>query len=120
MATLASGGRIAIEDVEEEILRLRQSWRRLSGPDAGTSWPRVTAALGAGALTELDRFELSQLDDVLAVCSRAPSLSAAGRILFAASRQQKKQPNDADRLRKYLARYHLSWQAVSGSTSDDA
>jgi transcriptional regulatory protein RtcR len=120
MATLASGGRIATEDVDEEILRLRHSWRRLSGPDAGTSWPRVTAALGAGALTELDRFELSQLDDVLAVCSRAPSLSAAGRVLFAASRQQKKQPNDADRLRKYLARYHLSWQAVSGSTSDEA
>jgi transcriptional regulatory protein RtcR len=120
MATLASGGRIAIEDVEEEILRLRQSWRRLSGPDAGTSWPRVTAALGADALAELDRFELSQLDDVLAVCSRAPSLSAAGRILFAASRQQKKQPNDADRLRKYLARYHLSWQAVSGSASEDS
>lgn len=120
MATLASGGRIAIEDVEEEILRLRQSWRRLSGPDAGTSWPRVTAALGADALTDLDRFELSQLDDVLAVCSRAPSLSAAGRILFAASRQQKKQPNDADRLRKYLARYHLSWQAVSGSAGDES
>jgi transcriptional regulatory protein RtcR len=115
MATLAAGGRIAVEDVDEEIERLRRSWRRLDSGGTSTSWPRVTAALGAGALAALDRFDLAQLEEVLAVCSRAPSLSAAGRILFAASRQHKQQPNDADRLRKYLARYGLSWQAVSGA-----
>lgn len=114
MATLAPGGRIGVDDVEDEIRRLRESWRRL-GAEAGLSWPRVIAALGAGALDELDRFELAQLEDVLAVCGRAPSLSAAGRMLFAASRERKKQPNDADRLRKYLARHGLDWQALSAA-----
>jgi len=28
------------------------------------------------------------------------------------SREQKKQPNDADRLRKYLARFGLTWDEV--------
>ena len=37
---------------------------------------------------------------------------AAGRVLFAASRQAKASSNDADRLRKYLQRYGLSWAAV--------
>jgi len=36
-------------------------------------------------------------------------LSAAGRILFASSRQQRRSHNDADRLRKYLARWQLSF-----------
>lgn len=117
MATLAEGGRIAIEDVEEEIDRLRRSWRRLGDTDASSGWPRVTAVLGAQALDELDRFDLAQLEEVLAVCSRSASLSAAGRVLFAASRQHKKQANDADRLRKYLARFGVSWQAASGGAS---
>ncbi|WP_425593361.1 hypothetical protein [Morganella morganii] len=29
-------------------------------------------------------------------------------------RQQKKQPNDADRLRKYLARFNLSREQITG------
>jgi sigma54-dependent transcription regulator len=49
------------------------------------------------------------LEDVIRTCQGSTSLSAAGRALFAASRQTKKQPNDADRLRKYLARFELSW-----------
>jgi transcriptional regulatory protein RtcR len=33
-------------------------------------------------------------------------------MLFAQSRQEKKLANDADRLRKYLARFELSWDQV--------
>lgn len=51
-----------------------------------------------------------QLEDVLRVCRESPTLSAAGRRLFAASRRHKKVSNDADRLRKYLARFNLAWQ----------
>ena len=40
------------------------------------------------------------------------SLSAAGRELFAVSRARKANPNDADRLRKYLARFGLRWQEL--------
>jgi transcriptional regulatory protein RtcR len=39
-------------------------------------------------------------------------LSEAGRALFAASRTRRASSNDADRLRKYLARFDLSWQQL--------
>ena len=55
----------------------------------------------------LDRFERVQLEEVLRVCAASPSLSAAGRALFASSRAEKHSSNDADRLRKYLARHGL-------------
>jgi transcriptional regulatory protein RtcR len=62
-----------------------------------------------GSAARLDRFDRIQLEDVLQVCRRAPSLSAAGRVLFDRSRERKKIANDADRLRKYLARFDLQW-----------
>ena len=51
---------------------------------------------------------------MIAICRQAGSLSEAGRLLFDISRQAKAQPNDADRLRKYLARFGLSWQSIRG------
>jgi transcriptional regulatory protein RtcR len=65
-------------------------------------------------LKEVDRFDLVQLEEVLRVCEEARSMSDAGRELFAASRAKKKAPNDADRLRKYLARFGLNWDDVHG------
>ncbi|WP_370255936.1 hypothetical protein [Erwinia sp. 198] len=50
----------------------------------------------------------------MALYRAADSLSEAGRRLFAVSRQGKKQPNDADRLRKYLARFGLNREQVKG------
>jgi transcriptional regulatory protein RtcR len=55
-----------------------------------------------------------QLDEVLRVCVDSPTLSEAGRRLFRASRARKKTPNDADRLRKYLARFGLEWGELRG------
>lgn len=60
----------------------------------------------------LDRFDAVQLADVLRVCKEARTLSEAGRVLFAASRSKKAKSNDADRLRKYLARFGLEFVAV--------
>lgn len=57
----------------------------------------------------LDRFDVVQLEEVLRVCRRSPSLSEAGRTLFAESRKGRTSTNDADRLRKYLARFELSF-----------
>jgi transcriptional regulatory protein RtcR len=111
MATLASGGRITLDVVEEEIERLVTAWsgmRALDGPRAD----RVTAALGAAAAARLDRFDRVQLEDVLAVCAASPSLSECGRVLFAESRRAKASANDADRIRKYLARFGLTWADV--------
>ena len=110
MATLAPGGRITVESVDEEIARLRTSWSHGHAPaDDG-----VTLALGAEAAAELDPFDRVQLAEVLRVCRASRSLSDAGRTLFAASRAKKSSVNDADRLRKYLARFGLEWKALAG------
>jgi len=108
MATLAPGGRIDEATVVEEIDRLRRLWApKPAGGDA-----LLADLLGADTLAGLDRFDRVQLADVVTVCRASPSLSAAGRTLFAASRAAKATPNDADRLRKYLARFGLDWQSV--------
>jgi transcriptional regulatory protein RtcR len=109
MATLAAGGRITVADVEEEIDRLRESWR---GDDEGAP-SAAREALGEEAFAALDRFDRVQLEDVLRVCRTARSVSDAGRMLFDQSRQRRTSVNDADRLRKYLARFGLTFEAVS-------
>ncbi len=96
MATLAEQGRITLALVEEEIVRLQESWQ--------IATPSTAMAL--------DLFDQRQLETVLEVCRRSASLSEAGRELFAVSRMKKVNPNDADRLRKYLARFGLSWESL--------
>ncbi|TJZ69380.1 RNA repair transcriptional activator RtcR [Chitiniphilus eburneus] len=104
MATLADAGRITEAGVEEEIARLRGSWR---AQDASP----LHDLLGERH-AQLDLFDRLQLENVIAVCRQADTLSDAGRRLFSVSRQEKAKPNDADRLRKYLARYDLDWQKI--------
>jgi transcriptional regulatory protein RtcR len=109
MATLAPGGRIDVPTVQDELARLRSAWRTApAGSDDG-----LAALLDDGTLAGIDLFDRVQLAAVVAVCRRARSLSDAGRTLFAASRAEKQNPNDADRLRKYLARFGLSFERVA-------
>jgi len=108
MATLANAGRIQIELVNEEIARLRRQWQ-------GVGEPSPLDALLGDRVAELDRFDRIQLDGVVRVCAKAKSLSQAGRELFAVSRSQRASTNDADRLRKYLARFSLDWEQVRRS-----
>jgi len=63
-------------------------------------------------LAELDRFDRVQLAEVLRVCAGSRSLSEAGRALFSVSRHRRSTTNDADRLRKYLARFRLAWRDI--------
>ena len=100
MATLADSGRIDEPLVSEEITRLQRAW--------GVAAPTEPLLEGR----ELDLFDRLQLEAVLRVCRDARSLSDAGRQLFAVSRQDKEKPNDADRLRKYLARFELDWNQL--------
>ncbi len=110
MATLAPGGRITTAIVGDEIARLRTMWVVPEAPrDAGL----VERFLSADRIADLDRFERTQLEDALAVCLDARSLSEAGRILFSASRTRRTTANDADRLRKYLGRFGVAWQDLS-------
>ncbi|MEO8670325.1 MAG: RNA repair transcriptional activator RtcR [Tahibacter sp.] len=110
MATLAVGGRIQKELVDDEIARLRVRWSRAGTPQS----EQLASLLGERAAT-LDRFDRVQLEDVLAVCRRTRSLSEAGRELFAVSRTQRASTNDADRLRKYLARFEIDWESIKAS-----
>lgn len=110
MATLAAEGRITEPIVEEEISRLLASWQ--SGESGASTAGHLTRILGEARGASLDLFDRIQLEGVLEICSRSRSLSDAGRKLFAASRQEKARANDADRLRKYLARFDLTWVEV--------
>lgn len=101
MATLAEKGRITLELVDEEVQRLMDGWRGATAP-----------SISGLDISNLDLFDKSQLETVVAVCRQSQTLSEAGRKLFAVSRQKKANPNDADRLRKYLARFALSWESV--------
>ncbi|WNZ59687.1 RNA repair transcriptional activator RtcR [Myxococcus sp. MxC21-1] len=114
MATLATGGRITRDVVDEELERLREQWRPSGAKAAVVAGDLVAEVLGENLASELDRFDRVQLADVLSVCRASRSLSDAGRVLFAQSRAQKKSVNDADRLKKYLARFGLTWADVSG------
>jgi transcriptional regulatory protein RtcR len=111
MATLAEAGRITTAVAGAEIARLQRQWRTLSQP-AATGIP-LEDAIGAEAAAQLDLFDRAQLQAVLDVCRQSRNMSDAGRKLFAVSRAGKAKPNDADRLRKYLARFGLEWDSVS-------
>jgi transcriptional regulatory protein RtcR len=109
MATLAAGGRITVDVVEEEITRLRQQWRTPSTSDGDSL---LAPFLGPDGIEKLDPFDRVQLAEAVRTCQTSRTLSEAGRRLFAVSREQKEKPNDADRLRKYLARFGLDWQQL--------
>jgi transcriptional regulatory protein RtcR len=113
LATLADGGRIPVALVEAEIARLRWLWKH-SGPVAAHGGDvDLDALLGEDRARALDLFDRLQLEAVLRVCRHARSLSDAGRQLFQVSREQRSVVNDADRLRKYLAKLGIDWAQIA-------
>jgi transcriptional regulatory protein RtcR len=117
MATLCEGGRISVAEVDDEIDRLRSQWRVDAHPAAedDASDGLLERVLDKNRLGTIDRFDRVQLEEVVRVCRTARSLSDAGRVLFAASRAARTSTNDADRVRKYLARYGLTLQAIQSA-----
>ena len=94
-----------------EHQRVASSVQRLQASGAAPGDPAAAGLepfLSPDAIDQLDRFDRAQLAEVLRVCLATRSLSEAGRALFAASRGRRASTNDADRLRKYLARFGLS------------
>ncbi|MCU0749751.1 MAG: RNA repair transcriptional activator RtcR [Akkermansiaceae bacterium] len=110
MATLAPRGRIREEEVEEEIQRLRDSWQR-PGTAASAENIDLTEILAPDLLDQLDPFDQVQLAYVATVCQRSRSISEAGREIFAVSRSKRSVTNDADRLKKYLAKFGLGFDS---------
>jgi transcriptional regulatory protein RtcR len=111
IATLADTGGITIELVDDEIARLRRLWHHYSRPVAGNP-VELADVIGPEASSSIDLFDALQLSSVIGVCRQSKSLSDAGRKLYAVSRDAKSKPNDADRLKKYLARFGLGWEQV--------
>lgn len=111
LCALAPRGRITLAMVEEEIAALSRQW---AGVDPDADGALLAEALGARA-ADLDLFDRAQLAAVLRVCRASASLSDAGRRLFAVSLAERASRNDADRLRKYLDRFGLSWADVTRS-----
>jgi transcriptional regulatory protein RtcR len=111
MCTVAAGGRITVEIVDEEIDRLRSVWSKDGSSEDENYLEQI---LGAEAAGLLDPFDRMQLAGVIKVASKSRTLSEAGRILFANSREKKNSSNDADRLRKYLARFGVTWERLRG------
>jgi transcriptional regulatory protein RtcR len=110
MATFSPNGRIDVECVDAEIGRLARLWSAGSAGQADD----LDGLLDPGMIEALDPFDRVQLAHVVAVCRRSRSLSEAGRSLFAMSRTRRASANDADRLRKYLARFGLEWSQLAG------
>lgn len=107
MATFSPKGRIDVETVTTEVERLRRLWS--VEPELNNI---LAEHLSPDGLAELDPFDRVQLNFVIATCRECRSLSEAGRRLFSASRQRRSSTNDADRLRKYLNRFNLTWEGL--------
>jgi transcriptional regulatory protein RtcR len=107
MATLAPRGRISSKEVRDEIDGLRQKWQ---GTSRNKPEQILAKILEPDKFQQLDTFDRIQLAEVVRICQTSASLSEAGRMLFNISRTRKKQVNDSDRLRKYLAKFGLGWK----------
>ena len=118
MATLADGARITDSLVNAEIQRLRWLWQAVV--EVNTTGCDLEAMLPAEALDSLDLFDRMQLEAVIRVCRELPTLSDAGRRLFDRSRTQRSTVNDADRLRKYLLKFQLTWNSVRSMAPAEA
>ena len=111
MATMSSDGRITEPVVSAEITRLKANWEQ-PGDEKDAQESIVSSLLSVDGLNRLDLFDRAQLSFVIGICRQSATLSEAGRKLYGVSREQRKTANDADRLRKYLARFGLQWDSL--------
>ncbi len=110
MATLANGGRITEEIVDNEIQRLQMDW---NGAQAENNQDEILAELlDAGLYQQLDLFDRIQLEQVITICRQSRSMADAGRKLFDKSRLQQAKNNDSQRLRAYLKKYGLNFKEI--------
>lgn len=127
MATLANGSRISLPDVMQEIERLKQLWKIETADHSlkenalgkthklSTDTALLEQFLSTEQLSQIDPFDQIQLVGVIQVCQNSKTMAEAGRRLFAISREQRSTNNDSDRIKKYLARFGLSWEMLHPS-----
>ena len=142
LTTLAESKVIRNDDVQAEIERLTHLWElpdSLSGSNSlindnkgnknspsdnnpDTSLDSETVEQGShnilrryldeDMLTTIDPFDVVQLAYVIEICINHKNQAAAGRYLYANSRDKLKSPNDSDRLRKYLMKFGLRFDGL--------
>ena len=142
LTTLAESKVIRNDDVQAEIERLTHLWElpdilngsnslnngnvrtknSLSNNSPDTSLNSETIEQGSHhillqyldeeILTTIDPFDAVQLAYVIEVCISHKNQAAAGRYLYANSRDKLKSPNDSDRLRKYLLKFGLKFDEL--------
>ena len=142
LTTLAESKVIRNDDVQAEIDRLTHLWElpdSLSGSNSlindnkgnknspsdnnpDTSLDSETVEQGShnilrryldeDMLTTIDPFDVVQLAYVIEICINHKNQAAAGRYLYANSRDKLKSPNDSDRLRKYLMKFRLRFDEL--------
>ena len=112
MATLAPGGRINEQVVNDEIERLTQNWAhdKSSANDIANT---TIALLGEAQAHELDYFDQLQLAGVALICKESRSMAEAGRKLFNKSREQKKSVNDSHRVRQFLGKFGITFEDIN-------
>lgn len=136
LTTLAESKAIRVEDVQAEIERLSSLWGL---PDHSNSMANNSLSdlnsdsslvldrhlietisqntldkyLDKDILAKVDTFDAVQLAYVIKVCIDHKNQAAAGRYLYANSRDKLKNPNDSDRLRKYLMKFGLKFDELN-------
>lgn len=113
MGTLADGGRITAEVVDEEINRLKRKWHAAadSGENPKTA---IESVLGAGSSEEMDYYDQLKLAALIQACKNSSSMAEAGRKLFNVSRQAKKSNNDSHRVRQLLDKHGIRFEDLTG------
>lgn len=104
MATLADGGRINLDGVDEEIGRLRRDWWQ--------STQSATAVVEFLSDRPVDLFDSMQLASVIQICQASQTAAEAGRKLFNVSRLNKASGNDSHRLIQFLGKFGLDFKSV--------
>ncbi len=111
MATLASGGRINEENVDNEIQRLQLDWNGNQNNESKNE-NNLNKLLAKDVFESLDLFDQIQLEQVIQTCKQSKSMADAGRKLFNKSRLEKSASNDSQRLRNYLKKYDLEFKQL--------
>ncbi|OPH37190.1 RNA repair transcriptional activator RtcR [Moraxella lacunata] len=115
LATLAENGIIDEKLVIDEIGQLDELWASddTDKTDETDKYANISPTLYDKIhAQELDEFDKIQLIHVVSICQQHDNLASAGRALFNHSRLNKASGNDSDRLRKYLARFGVSWGEI--------
>ncbi len=111
MGTLADGGRITAEVVQEEITRLLNKWQHNHNRDQD---PRtlIESVLGEGSCKSIDYYDQLNLANLIKVCQTSTSMAAAGRTLFNVSRLEKTSTNDSHRVKQLLDKYGIRFSEL--------